>query len=94
MRIIPAIDVKDGKCVRLLKGDFDRVTEYSDRPVEIAERFAALDVTDLHIVDLDGAFEGEPINADVIEEISTSFPKLEIQIGGGIRSIETVEALL
>ena len=70
MRVIPAIDVKDGKCVRLFKGDFEQVTEYSDRPVEVAQRFASLAVADLHIVDLDGARHGTTVNRDRVAEIA------------------------
>ena len=62
MRGIPAIDVQDGKCVRLFKGDFEQVTEYSKQPLDVARRFAALDVRDLHVVDLDGARTGSPVN--------------------------------
>ncbi|UCH41898.1 MAG: 1-(5-phosphoribosyl)-5-((5-phosphoribosylamino)methylideneamino)imidazole-4-carboxamide isomerase, partial [Gammaproteobacteria bacterium] len=94
MILIPAIDLKEGHCVRLRQGKMDDTTVFSDDPVAMAGKWVEQGCSRLHIVDLDGAFEGEPINADVIEEISTSFPKLEIQIGGGIRSIETVEAYL
>jgi len=94
MILIPAIDLKQGHCVRLRQGNVDETTVFSDDPVAMAGKWVAQGCGRLHLVDLDGAFEGEPINADVIEEISASFPGLEIQIGGGIRSIETVEAYL
>lgn len=94
MILIPAIDLKQGHCVRLRQGNMDETTVFSDDPVSMAGKWVDQGCSRLHLVDLDGAFEGEPINADVIEEISASFPDLEIQIGGGIRSIETVEAYL
>ena len=94
MILIPAIDLKQGHCVRLRQGNMDDTTVFSDDPVAMAGKWVEQGCSRLHMVDLDGAFQGEPINADVIEEISNSFPDLEIQIGGGIRSIETVEAYL
>jgi phosphoribosylformimino-5-aminoimidazole carboxamide ribotide isomerase len=94
MILIPAIDLKEGHCVRLRQGNMEDSTVFSDDPVAMAGKWVNQGCSRLHLVDLDGAFEGEPINADVIEEISASFPDLEIQIGGGIRSIETVEAYL
>ena len=94
MILIPAIDLKEGQCVRLRQGNMEDSTVFSDDPVAMAEKWVAQGCTRLHIVDLDGAFEGEPINADVVEDISSSLPDLEIQIGGGIRSIDTVEAYL
>ena len=94
MILIPAIDLKEGHCVRLRQGNMDETTIFSDDPVSMAGKWVDQGCNRLHLVDLDGAFEGEPINADVIEEISASFPDLEIQIGGGIRSIETFEAYL
>ena len=94
MILIPAIDLKEGHCVRLRQGKMDDTTVFSEDPVAMAGQWVDQGCRRLHIVDLDGAFEGEPINADVIEEISDSFPDLEIQIGGGIRSIDTVEAYL
>lgn len=84
MRIIPAIDLKDGKCVRLYKGDFDKTTEYSNDPVAVARRFSALDVQDLHIVDLDGARSGEQHNRSIVQAIAAE-TGLDIQLGGGIR---------
>ena len=94
MILIPAIDLKEGHCVRLRQGNMDETTVFSDDPVAMAGKWVAQGCNRLHLVDLDGAFQGLPINADVIEEICASFPGLEIQIGGGIRSIETVEAYL
>ncbi len=94
MILIPAIDLKQGHCVRLRQGNMEDSTVFSDDPVSMAEKWVAQGCQRLHIVDLDGAFKGEPINADVVEEISSSLPDLEIQIGGGIRSIDTVEAYL
>ena len=94
MILIPAIDLKEGHCVRLRQGNMDDSTVFSDDPVAMAGKWEAQGCRRLHLVDLDGAFEGEPVNADVIEEICTSFPELPIQIGGGIRKIETVESYL
>ncbi len=93
MRIIPAIDLKDGKCVRLLKGEFDKTTEYSSNPAEIGERFSALDVADLHIVDLDGARTGSQQNHDIVAKIAGA-SGLEVQLGGGIRARDDVAAWL
>lgn len=90
MRIIPAIDLKDGKCVRLLKGDFDKTTEYSNDPVKISRRFSALDVQDLHIVDLDGARSGEQQNRSIVQAIAAE-SGLDIQLGGGIRDRASVK---
>ena len=93
MRIIPAIDLKDGKCVRLFKGDFSRSTEYSNDPAEVGRRFSALAVRDLHIVDLDGARTGEPVNQGIVAEIASS-SGLEVQLGGGIRTRDDVSRWL
>jgi phosphoribosylformimino-5-aminoimidazole carboxamide ribotide isomerase len=89
MKIIPAIDLHNGKCVRLYKGDFGKVTHYSDRPLEIARGYAALNVDDLHIVDLDGARTGSQQNARVVRELCAETP-LAVQLGGGIRDSERV----
>ena len=89
MKIIPAIDLHDGKCVRLYKGDFDKVTHYSDQPLEIARAYAALRVDDLHIVDLDGARTGSQQNARVVRELCAETP-LTVQLGGGIRDSDRV----
>lgn len=93
MKIIPAIDLKDGKCVRLFKGDFERVTEYSSDPIEVARRFAELDVADLHIVDLDGARSGTQAHAALVRRIARE-SQLSVQLGGGIRSRDDVERWL
>ncbi len=89
MKIIPAIDLKDGKCVRLFKGEFDRTTEYSNNPVEVSRRFSALDVQDLHVVDLDGARSGEQLNRSIVKDIASE-TGLNVQLGGGIRDRATV----
>lgn len=93
MRIIPAIDLKDGKCVRLYQGDFDSVTEYSSNPAEIGERFSSLRVEDLHIVDLDGARTGNQANHTIVSEIARQ-SGLVVQLGGGIRTREDVAGWL
>lgn len=93
MRIIPAIDLKDGNCVRLFKGDFEQTTHYSSNPAEIGRRFSQLDVRDLHIVDLDGARTGEGRNRDIVRAI-TGDTSLEVQLGGGIRSRDDVNLWL
>ena len=93
MKIFPAIDIKNGKCVRLLKGDFNKSTEYKKTPLDQAKEFSELGFQDLHIVDLDGALKGEPVNGDLIEEIC-KLTKIRIQIGGGIRSIHHIKKLI
>ncbi len=93
MRIIPAIDLKDGNCVRLYQGDFDQTTHYSSDPVAVANRFAQLAVTELHIVDLDGARTGEQANRDVVRAIAAA-SGLTVQLGGGIRSMDDVRRWL
>ena len=94
MILIPAIDLKQGQCVRLRQGVMEDSTVFSEDPVAMAEKWVSQGCTRLHLVDLDGAFEGEPVNADVIEEITQSFPDIPVQIGGGIRTVETAEAYL
>lgn len=89
MKVIPAIDLKDGKCVRLFKGDFDKTTEYSDDPAAIGRRFSTLDVETLHIVDLDGARSGAQANHTIVREIAGA-SKLNVQLGGGIRSRQDI----
>jgi phosphoribosylformimino-5-aminoimidazole carboxamide ribotide isomerase len=84
MKIIPAIDLKDGKCVRLLRGEFDKETIYSDDPTAVAERFSRLGCSDLHIVDLDGARSGRQPNRKFVEGIRTA-TDFTIQVGGGVR---------
>jgi len=93
MIIYPAIDIKDGKCVRLVQGRFDDETVYSDDPVEVALKWERLGAQFLHIVDLDGARMGEPRNAKVISEIAARV-SIPVQMGGGIRSVDKVEAAL
>lgn len=94
MLIIPAIDLKDGKCVRLRQGRMDDSTVFSDNPVDMAERWVKAGARRLHLVDLNGAFEGKPVNGEIVQEIARRFPDLPIQIGGGIRSAETIQAYL
>ena len=86
MNIYPAIDIKDGKCVRLVKGDPAAATIYGDDPVAMAERWAKAGATHLHVVDLDGAFEGEPVNQAVIKRILAAV-KLRVEVGGGLRDM-------
>jgi phosphoribosylformimino-5-aminoimidazole carboxamide ribotide isomerase len=88
VNVIPAIDLKEGQCVRLLRGDFEQTTVYGDDPVEIARRFAGLRTTDLHVVDLDGARSGRQVNREIVQAIARETP-LRIQLGGGIRDRET-----
>jgi len=90
MKILPAIDIKDKKCVRLIKGDFDNKTEYKMSPVQQAGKYKDYGFENLHIVDLDGALTGETVNLDIIEEIVSKFD-LKIEIGGGIRNFESVQ---
>lgn len=85
MNVIPAIDLKDGKCVRLFKGDFAQTTEYSNDPAAVARRFAQLQTSDLHIVDLDGARSGHQGNREIVRGIVAG-TSLSVQLGGGIRS--------
>ena len=93
MKIFPAIDIKNGKCVRLLKGDFNQSTEYEKSPVDQAKEFFNLGYKDIHIIDLDGALNEKPVNGKLIEEIC-KIKKLRIQIGGGIRSIDHIKKLI
>ncbi len=90
MKIFPAIDIKDKKCVRLVKGDFDNKTEYEISPVDQAEKYKDYGFKNLHIVDLDGALTGETVNIDIIQEIVNKFD-LKIEIGGGIRNFESIQ---
>ena len=90
MKIFPAIDIKDKKCVRLVKGDFNNKTEYEMSPVEQAGKYKEHGFKNLHIVDLDGALIGETVNLDIIEEIVSKFD-LKIEIGGGIRNFESIK---
>ena len=90
MKIFPAIDIKDKKCVRLVKGDFDNKTEYELSPVEQAERYNDHGFKNLHIVDLDGALTGETVNLSIIKDIVSKF-NLKVEVGGGIRNIESIK---
>src|SRR5215211_7991663 len=94
MQLIPAIDLQKGKCVRLRQGRMDDVTEFSDDPLAIAERWAGAGAKRLHTVDLDGASAGRPMNASVVRAIAKRFPDISIQIGGGIRDEDTVQTYL
>ena len=94
MIIIPAIDLKDGQCVRLRKGIMEDTTVFSNNPTEMASKWVAEGARRLHLVDLNGAFEGKPINADCVNEITKSFPNLPVQIGGGIRDLQTANAYI
>ena len=91
MKFIPAIDLKDGECVRLRQGLMDDSTVFSDDPVSVAKRWVDAGCRRLHLVDLNGAFAGEPINGEVVTAISRAYPELPVQIGGGIRTLETIE---
>ena len=90
MKLFPAIDIKDKKCVRLVKGDFDNKTEYQMSPVDQAGKYKNHGFRNLHIVDLDGALTGETVNLDIIQEIVSKF-NLKIEIGGGIRNFESIQ---
>lgn len=92
--IIPAIDLKDGKCVRLRQGRMDQATVFSDDPVATAKRWVEAGARRLHIVDLNGAVAGEPVNVQAVEEIVRTFPDLPVQVGGGIRDEETIQTYL
>jgi len=94
MLIIPAIDLKDGKCVRLRQGRMEDSTVFSDDPVDVAGRWFDAGARRLHLVDLNGAFEGEPVNGEIVRQIAQRFPNFPIQIGGGIRNLDTIEAYL
>ena len=90
MKIFPAIDIKDKKCVRLVKGDFDNKTEYEMSPLEQAGKYKDHGFKNLHIVDLDGALIGETVNLDIIQNIISKFD-LKVEIGGGIRNFESIQ---
>ncbi len=90
MKIFPAIDIKDKKCVRLVKGNFDNKTEYDMSPVEQAGKYKDHGFKNLHVVDLDGALTGETVNIDIIEKIVGKFD-LKIEIGGGVRNFESIQ---
>jgi len=90
MKIFPAIDIKDKKCVRLIKGDIDNKTEYKMSPVEQARKYRDHGFKNLHIVDLDGALTGEIVNLDIIQDIVSKF-NLKVEVGGGIRNFESIQ---
>ena len=93
MLVIPAIDIHDGKCVRLYQGDFAKVTEYSDDPVEVARHWNQLGAEMLHVVDLDGARAGRPVHLDIVRRIAVN-TGLPMQLGGGLREPKHVESAL
>ena len=90
MKIFPAIDIKDKKCVRLIKGDFNQKTEYKMSPVEQATQFIDKGFKNLHIVDLDGALAGETVNLDIIKEIVSKFD-FKVEVGGGVRDFDSIQ---
>jgi phosphoribosylformimino-5-aminoimidazole carboxamide ribotide isomerase len=94
MLLIPAIDLKDGKCVRLRQGRMDDDTVFSDDPVAVAGKWVEQGAQRIHLVDLDGAFAGKPKNAGIIHAIAEAFPDVPVQIGGGIRDEETIQGYL
>lgn len=94
MLLIPAIDLKEGKCVRLRQGRMDDNTVFSDDPVAVAGRWVKAGAKRLHLVDLDGAFAGKPRNAEVIHAIAEAYPEIPLQVGGGIRDVDTIEGYL
>ena len=94
MIVIPAIDLKDGACVRLRQGEMDDATVFGDDPVAMAGRWVDAGCRRLHLVDLNGAFEGKPVNASAVRGIASEYPDTPIQIGGGIRDLKIIEAYL
>ena len=90
MKIFPAIDIKDKKCVRLIKGDFENKTEYETSPIDQAKKYQDYGFKDLHIVDLDGALTGRTVNLDIIQEV-VSKHDLKIEIGGGVRTLDSIK---
>ncbi len=94
MLIIPAIDLKDGQCVRLRQGLMDDSTVFSDDPVAMAAQWVEQGCRRLHLVDLNGAFDGKPVNGEIVTAIAKAYPELPIQIGGGIRSADTIDYYL
>ena len=92
MLLIPAIDLKDGKCVRLRQGRMEDDTVFSDDPAAMAERWVREGARRLHLVDLNGAFEGKPVNGDAIRANAGAHPGLPVQVGGGLRTAETIGA--
>ncbi|MDP6123166.1 MAG: 1-(5-phosphoribosyl)-5-[(5-phosphoribosylamino)methylideneamino]imidazole-4-carboxamide isomerase [Arenicellales bacterium] len=94
MMLIPAIDIKGGRCVRLRQGKMDEETVFGEDPVVISDQWVEAGARRLHLVDLDGALSGEPVNADVIHEIVARHPDLPVQVGGGIRDEDTAEVYI
>ena len=94
MLLIPAIDLKDGRCVRLRQGRMEDETVFSDDPVDMAGRWVREGARRLHLVDLNGAFAGEPVNGAAVRAIAARYPDLPIQVGGGIRDEATIAAYL
>ena len=94
MLLIPAIDLKDGKCVRLRQGRMEDETVFADDPLDMAQRWVDAGARRLHLVDLNGAFAGQPVNTQVIHRIADAFPDVPIQVGGGIRDEDTVQLYL
>ena len=93
MIILPAIDIKDGQCVRLFQGDYDQVTTYDSDPVRVAQRWQEEGASWLHVVDLDGAKQGFPVNVDLIQAIRSA-TSMHIEIGGGMRTLDHIEQIL
>tara|TARA_B100000530_G_C15888041_1_gene460274 strand:+ start:297 stop:1016 length:720 start_codon:yes stop_codon:yes gene_type:complete len=93
MKVLPAIDLKDGNCVRLFKGNFSQVTKYNDDPISQVKTFLDHDLNYLHIVDLDGAESGNQLNINLIKEI-LKIPSIKIQLGGGIRNIDSISRMI
>ena len=93
MVVFPAIDIRDGKCVRLFQGDFNKETVFSNNPEEMAEQWASQGATYLHIVDLDGARSGSPVNVFTIKKIIETV-QIPIEVGGGVRSLDNIYDLL
>ncbi len=94
MLIIPAIDLKDGLCVRLRQGRMEDDTVFSEDPVAVATQWVEAGCRRLHLVDLNGAFAGEPVNGGIVKDIAKAYPDLPIQIGGGIRDLDTIQSYL
>lgn len=94
MQFIPAIDLKDGVCVRLKQGAMNQATEFFDDPIEAARKWANCGAERLHIVDLNGAFEGRPVHVDIITKIIQALPEVEVQVGGGLRTEKAIEHYL
>src|SRR5438552_2482555 len=93
MIILPAIDIKDGQCVRLYQGDYAQVTTYAADPVHVAQRWQAAGASWLHVVDLDGAARGQPVNVELIKHMREA-TALRIEVGGGMRSLDHIEQML